>query len=117
MEKRTVEMAMLFDLFGGLLTEKQRECFELYYHQDLSLSEIAQNSGITRQGARDLIHRAEVTLLETEEKTGLLRKMQDIEACTARIEQRLETLSALAETQEAKALLSACLADLAQAGQ
>ena len=70
----TFEMTMLFDFFGDLLTEKQREYFDLYYNEDLSLSEISENVGITRQGVRDIIMRAEKTLVETEAKTGIVRR-------------------------------------------
>ena len=50
MAKDLVKMSLLYDLYGGMLTEKQRELFTLYYEEDLSLAEIAQNEGITRQG-------------------------------------------------------------------
>ncbi len=63
---------MLFDFYGDLLTEKQREYYDLYYNEDLSLSEIAENVGITRQGVHDIVARAESSLLETERKTGLI---------------------------------------------
>ena len=74
MADKTLYMTMLFDFFGDLLTDKQREYFDLYYNEDLSLSEIANNVGITRQGVRDIIVRAESTLLETEEKTGIVKR-------------------------------------------
>ncbi|MDR3209506.1 MAG: DNA-binding protein [Oscillospiraceae bacterium] len=72
----TVEMAMLLDCYGGLLTPKQREYFELYYSDDLSLSEIAENVGITPPGVRDIISRAATKLREAERKTGLAAKNQ-----------------------------------------
>jgi len=71
---KTYEMTMLFDFFGELLTEKQREYFDLYYNEDLSLSEIAENAGISRQGVRDFICRAEDALVQTEQKTGIIQK-------------------------------------------
>ena len=61
--------SMLLDYYGELLTPRQRECCELYYHDDLSLSEIAEDCGISRQGAWDNIRRATATLEKTEEKT------------------------------------------------
>ena len=69
-------MTMLFDFYGELLTERQREFFDLYYNEDLSLSEIAENNGITRQGVRDVIVRAENTMQEVEDKTGIIRRFQ-----------------------------------------
>ena len=74
MREKTLEMTMLLDFYGELLTEKQRGCFELYYNDDLSLGEIAENLGITRQGVRDQLLRAENALRETEAKTGLLAR-------------------------------------------
>lgn len=76
MSDKTLQMTMLFDFFGDLLTEKQREYFDLYHNEDLSLSEIADNVGITRQGVRDIIVRAENTLLEYESRTGIVARFQ-----------------------------------------
>ena len=74
MEDRALHMSLLFDFFGELLTEKQKEYFDLYYNNDLSLSEIAENEGISRQGVRDIILRAENTLYDTERKTGIVER-------------------------------------------
>ena len=74
MEKRTLEIAMLLDFYGGLLTRKQQEYLELYYNEDFSLSEIAVSAGITPQGVRDVIRRAELSLRDIEEKTGLIKR-------------------------------------------
>ena len=65
------EIAMLLDFYGELLTEKQKLIFEMYHLNDLSLAEISEHLGITRQGVRDSIKRAEATLLEMEDKLGL----------------------------------------------
>ena len=77
MSEKTVQMTMLFDFYGDLLTEKQREYFDLYYNEDYSLSEIAENAGITRQGVHDIIARDENTVVETEKKTGLRKRFND----------------------------------------
>ena len=58
MKATPLEMSLLFDFYGETLTEKQRELFDLYYNEDLSLSEIAEHAGITRQGVRDSIERS-----------------------------------------------------------
>ncbi len=67
-------LAMLFDFYGDMLSKKQREYFRLHYMEDLSLSEIAESEGISRQAAWDNIRRAEESLRKTEEKIGLLRR-------------------------------------------
>ena len=61
-----LELCLLFDFYGEMLTDKQRELFDLYYNEDLSLSEIAEHAGITRQGVRDAVVRAEHTLTALE---------------------------------------------------
>mgnify|MGYP001138238392 FL=1 len=74
MKNQTYRMTMLFDFYGDILTQRQRELFDLYYNEDLSLSEIAENCGISRQGVRDVIVRAEAAMTELEDKTGLVRR-------------------------------------------
>jgi len=74
MVEETLQKTMLFDFFGDLLTEKQREYFDLYHNEDLSLSEIAESAGISKQGVYDNIVRAEKTLLRYEQKTGIIQK-------------------------------------------
>ena len=64
MKNHTLRMTMLFDFYGELLTDRQKEFYDLYYNEDLSLSEIAENYGISRQGVRDVIVRAEMYLTE-----------------------------------------------------
>ena len=59
MKNQTYRMTMLLDFYGEILTQRQREFFDLYYNEDLSLAEIAENYGISRQGVRDAIVRAE----------------------------------------------------------
>ena len=75
---KNLEISVLLDFYGDMLTEKQRDVVELYYNDDLSLSEIAENEGITRQGVRDSIKRAEAQMLEMEERLGLAQKFRQI---------------------------------------
>lgn len=70
-----VQNLLLFDYYGELLTDRQRMCFDLKYNQDLSLAEIAQELGVSRQGVYDNITRAEAHLMNMEEKTGCVRRM------------------------------------------
>ncbi len=80
MKSQAYRMALLFDFYGDTLTDRQKEFYDLYYNEDLSLSEIAENYGISRQGVRDVIVRAEAALTELEDKTGIIRRfhvMQD----------------------------------------
>jgi len=68
---KNFEISVLLDYYGSMLTEKQREVVEWYYNEDLSLAEIADHAGITRQGVRDSIKRAEIQLIYCEEKLRL----------------------------------------------
>ena len=80
MKNQAYRMAMLFDFYGEVLTDRQKEFYDLYYNEDLSLGEIAENYGITRQGVRDVIVRAEAILTELEDKTGLIKRFHTMRA-------------------------------------
>ena len=75
---KNLQVTFLMDFYGEILTEKQLSFLEYYYNEDLSLAEIAENEGITRQGVRDAIKRAETQLFETEKKLGLVKKFDEI---------------------------------------
>ena len=98
MENSAVMRSMLFDFYGDLLTDRQREFYDLYYNEDLSLAEIAENYGISRQGVRDVIVRAEAAMTEIEDKTHLIRRFFTMQDDLAAID------SAAAALQEAAAL-------------
>lgn len=105
MTDETVYRTMLFDFYGELLTAKQREYFDLHYNEDYSLSEIAEMTGISRQGVWDIIKRAEESLRGTEEKTGLIGRFQETRAAIGEIETGLEALCArLSGTEKDMAL-------------
>ena len=69
-----LQMTLLFDYYGELLTDRQRMCFDLRHNQDLSLAEIAQELNVSRQGVHDNLSRAEALLINMEEKTGCVRR-------------------------------------------
>lgn len=72
--EKNVQISLLLDTYGKLLTEKQYELLEDYYNNDLSLSEIAENQNITRQAVRDNLKKGENKLFEYEEKLGFMKK-------------------------------------------
>jgi len=80
MDDETLQKSMLFDFYGDLLTDKQRDYFDLYHNEDLSLSEIAESAGISKQGVYDIVTRAEKTLIEIENKTGIIKKWSETRA-------------------------------------
>ena len=69
-----LEMTLLFDYYGDLLTERQKMCFDLRHNQDLSLAEIAQELQVSRQGVFDNLSRTEALLKNMETKTGCVRR-------------------------------------------
>ena len=76
---KDLKFSSLLDIYGGVLTDKQREMLELYYNEDLSLSEIAANEGISRQGVRDSIKRGEEALSDLDDKIGVVAMLEEQE--------------------------------------
>ncbi len=84
---KNLELSYLLDFYGDVLTDKQRDVMEQYYNDDLSLAEIAENFGITRQGVRDSIKRGECILLDLEEKVGFAARHQQTQKQLASLAQ------------------------------
>lgn len=101
---------MLYDFYSSLLTGKQREFLELYYQHDLSLAEVAAESGISRQAVHDLLKRAVRTLESAEEKLGLVARFAKQEKALRKLKRLLlaDDLTGQAR-QEALALLDEML--------
>ena len=99
---------MLFDFYGDLLTDKQKEYYDLHYNSDLSLFEIAEMNGTSRQAVWDIIRRAEQTLRDIEEKTGLVARAIQRRSVVAEIAALTEKLP----DSETKREIDACLAKL-----
>ena len=72
--EKDLKWALYLDEYGGFLTEKQRRIFDLYYNEDCSLAEIAEQTGISRQGVLDALRRAQAKLKDCESKLGLVAK-------------------------------------------
>ena len=86
------ELALLFDYYGSMLTDKQRECFDMRYNQDLSLGEIAETMGVSRQAVNDNLTRTEALLRRMEENIGSVKRDMQIRAAVREI---LEATSVL----------------------
>ena len=98
MPEDRVRRSMLLDFYGDLLTARQRECYELHFNEDLSLSEIAEQCGITRQGAWDNIRRASDTMEKLEEKTGLIQRTLDTDRHLRHLEKLLNQMKTQLES-------------------
>ena len=88
----SLEMTLLFDYYGELLTQRQRDCLDMRYNQDMSLGEIAQELGVSRQGVYDNLNRAETLLRNIEEKTGFLRRDAAVKEAARRIAEAARAL-------------------------
>ena len=97
MVTKNLEISYLLDFYGDVLTDRQKEFYDLYYNEDLSLGEIAENNGITRQGVRDVIVRAEAILTDLEDKTGLIKRFLAMGKELAALEQDALTMAEKAE--------------------
>lgn len=85
MEEKRAVICKLMDFYAAILSKKQREVLELYYYEDLSLAEIAENFGITRQGVRDTIKHGEEAIFTFENKLELMKKSETITKTVYRI--------------------------------
>ncbi len=104
-----LEMTLLFDYYGELLTQRQRQCFDLRYNQDLSLGEIAEELQVSRQGVYDNLSRAEALLKNMEEKTGCVRRDLKCREAFRRITAAAQSLAGHADRsvcEAAKEILS-----------
>ena len=95
--EKNYEIGLLLDLYGALLTERQRDLLDYYYNDDLSLSEVSEECGISRQGVRDALIKAEALLTQYEKALGLLEKQK---IRRRRFEELLREIDALSESEE-----------------
>lgn len=92
MLNKVLRIGQLYDFYNALLTEKQRDCLNMHYLQDLSLAEIAEEFGVSRQAVHDILRRAEQTLEEYEQKLGLAARYSDERKLLAEVVTNLEQL-------------------------
>ena len=103
--EKLVEQGLLYDFYGELLTKHQREIYEDAVYQDMSLSEIAEEHGISRQGVHDLIKRCDKLLLGYEEKLHLVERF-------SRIKEKIEQIESRTTQEEIKKLATRILEEL-----
>ena len=92
--EKNVKVALLFDFYRNMLTSRQAESIDLYYNEDLSRAEISEHMGITRQGVRDNIKRAENTLFDTEDRLGLASRFLKIKSDLLKIDDIIRDIEA-----------------------
>jgi len=106
MFEKDMRLVLLLDMYGELLGEHRRELIEMYYCEDLSLAEIAENSGISRQGVRESIKKSEADLRMFEEKLHLVEKFEAIRSHCAAQASELENVLPFLMDDKAKKTLS-----------
>ena len=105
---KDMEFAWLFDFYGDMLTDKQRQVVALYYEEDLSLAEIAENQNITRQGVRDSLKRAEAQMRDMEERLQLAGRFREMREGFDAICQAAQNVRALNEQNGAVREIDEC---------
>ena len=90
MFEKDLKIGLLLDFYGEVLTERKRTVLDFYYNDDLSLSEIADELGVSRQAVRELIGKASAELLFLEEKLGLAARFQETQNCAEQLLHLLE---------------------------
>jgi hypothetical protein len=103
--EKLLHMSALFDFYGALLTEKQQRCLEMHFFDDLSLSEIANELGISRQAIYDIIHRSEQSLNDYELKLNLVAKYKEERLELQSISKSVEKLRGLDNKAEINDIL------------
>ena len=101
MFEKNLEIGYLLDFYGDVLSERKRTVLDYYYNDDLSLAEIAEEIGISRQGVRELIKKAGEELMFYEEKLGLAKRFQLVEAQTAELLSLMEKEGVVGEVRKA----------------
>ena len=103
LDMESLEMILLFDYYGDLLTDRQKLCLDMHYNQDLSLGEIAQELSISRQAVYDNLSRAEALLKNMEEKTGCVSRDMQLRKALQNIAAAAETLIAHPDSRVSQA--------------
>ncbi len=101
MFEKNLEIGVLLDFYGEVLSERKRTVLDYYYNNDLSLSEIAEEIGISRQGVRELIKKAGDELLFYEEKLGLAARFRSVQRQAEALLARLENAAVPEEIKDA----------------
>ena len=110
--EKILEQTLLYDFYGQLLSKRQQEVMALYHEENYSLSEIAEEFGISRQAVHDTLKKAEQALAEYEQKLGLVKTLQRSEAVIGRIDEKIDAL--IAEFAETSSDLTVKLEEIKQ---
>ena len=114
MFEKDMHFSILLDFYGEILTDRQREMLECYYNDDMSLSEISDSVGISRQGVRSAIKKGTDILTDMEEKLGLASRFQQVQGLLTDISQQLSELKSVVSGDEAHCRIDRIMLQLGQ---
>lgn len=100
MFEKNLNISLLLDFYGDILSERQKEILDFYYNDDLSLAEIAENYDISRQGVRSVLKRGETILVEMEEKLHLAERFSSVQEKSSQIALELQEITSSIENKE-----------------
>lgn len=112
--EKNIEVSLLFDFYGELLKPSGKQAVDLYYNSDLSLAEIAAQTGITRQGVRDSIKRCEQQLFEYEKKLGMFKRFGELENGLETIFDKAKTICENSQDENIKSLAESIMQTASQ---
>ena len=112
LKENAVEMCLLFDFYGAMLTQRQQEIFDLYYNDDLSLSEISEQMQISRQAVRDSVTRSKNLMIGFKQRLGLVRRFQENSEAFQRIHTIASELLELNRSEKRSAEFDLRLAEI-----
>ena len=112
LKENAVEVCLLFDFYGAMLTQRQQEIFDLYYNDDLSLSEISEQMQISRQAVRDSVTRSKNLMIGFEQRLGLVRRFQENSEAFQRIHTIASELLELNRSEKRSAEFDLRLAEI-----
>ena len=100
MFEKNLNISLLLDFYGDILSERQKEILDFYYNDDLSLAEIAENYDISRQGVRSVLKKGETILVEMEEKLHLAERFSSVQEKSSQIALELQEITSSIENKE-----------------
>jgi predicted DNA-binding protein YlxM (UPF0122 family) len=100
MFEKNLNISLLLDFYGDILSERQKEILDFYYNDDLSLAEIAENYDISRQGVRSVLKKGETILVEMEEKLHLAERFSCVQEKSSQIALELQEITSSIENKE-----------------
>lgn len=112
MFEKNLNISLLLDFYGDILSERQSEMLSMYYNEDCSLAEIANSFSISRQGVRSVLKKGETILLEMEEKLGLAERFRLMQTKSTEIASKLEILNNNINNEEISSQIDALIDEI-----